>query len=236
MLHGDYLFDRLETLQKSKIEKDEDKMIVSVGREYLRRVHQYIEKVSDYKIPSILCRDSDRMNSADRWQIRLLPPKDQRGIGEDILNFFIDPIGTIFGSTDDQPETQSIQTEKVRIVKREQNGANQAKDVKQDDPIVSSNTTHDNATESTNSTQAPKKLSRFEVLVKQYNQRIGDNFARLLMKRYRKEKLEQEEIDYLARWLSDESIHYGMMGIYCDDGQNLDDLTKRIRVLIEEKQ
>jgi len=81
-----------------------------------------------------------------------------------------------------------------------------------------------------------KKLSRFEVLVKQYNQRIGDNFARLLMKRYRKEKLEQEEIDYLARWLSDESIHYGMMGIYCDDGQNLDDLTKRIRVLIEEKQ
>jgi len=210
-------------------------MIVSVGREYLRRVHQYIEKVTDFKFPSILCRETAaRMNLPDRWQIRLLQPKDQRGVGE-ILNAFLNT--NIFGSTDDQIETQQSsiqQTEKVQIVKRhEQNDANQAKEAKQDDSIMS---THDNATESNTTTQAPKRLSQFEVLNKQYNQRIGDNFARLLMKRYRQEKLEQEEIDYLARWVSDESIHYGMMGIYCDDGENIDDLIKRIRVLIEEKQ
>jgi len=199
-------------------------MIVSVGREYLRLVHEYIENTTDFKIPSILCRDSDRINSTDRWEIRLRP-KTQRGFGADDKFLKLAELVTgakvgansVLGSTDDQPE-------KVQIVKREQNDSNRTIT----DPIVPSN--------STIALASNKEQPKFEVVQKEYNKRIGDNFTRLLMKRYRKEKLEREEIDYLARWLSDESIHYGMMGIYCDDGENFEDIKKRIRVLIEEKQ
>jgi len=227
MLHGAHLFDRVDELRKGKSDKDEDKMVLSVGREYLRRVHKYIEKNTDFKILSVLCRDSERLNSTDRWEIRLHPQKRPQ---------------FVFPSTDGQTEKQSTQTEQVQGTKQQkQNDATQTKDTKQNDPIVASNnSTHENATENANvnatDAHVGKERPTFETINKEYYERMGDNFARVLMKRFRKEKMEKEETQYLERWVSDESIHYGMMGIYCHDGENVKELVKRINTLIEEKQ
>jgi len=225
MLHGAHLMDRVEELHKHKTDKEEDKMILSHGRDYLRRVHKYIEKATDFKILAVLCRDSERLNSTDRWEIRTLP-KDQRL-----------PYPWFGASTDDQPEKQSAQTEQTQTSKQ-QNDAKKAKDAKPIDPIVSSdNSTHENATEDAHANNATDlERPNFEAINDEFYKRMGDNFARVLLKRFRKEKLEKEEIEYLNRWTGEESVHYGFMGIYCHDGENVKELTKRISVLIDEKQ
>jgi len=222
MLHGAHLFDRVEELHKGKVDKEEDKMILSVGREYLRLVHKYIEKNTDFKIPSVLCRDSDRMNSTDRWEIRLQPGKQQ--------------FNSWFNTDGQTQQKQSTQQQ----TEQKQNDAPQSKETKQNDPIVSSNSTHEsNVTENLNATEAPVSSSKdhpnFETIRKEYYKRMGDNFARVLLKRYRKEKLEKEESEYLNRWVAEESIHYGMMGIFCHDGENVKDITKRIATVINDK-
>jgi len=223
MLHGAHLFDRVEELHKGKLDKEEDKMILSVGREYLRLVHKYIEKNTDFKIPSVLCRDSDRMNSTDRWEIRLQPGKQQ-------FNAWF--------NTDGQTQ-QKQQTEQQAT--KQQNDAAQSKETKQNDQIVpSNNSTHENVTENLNATESSsvpssKDHPNFETIRKEYYKRMGDNFARVLLKRYRKEKLEKEETEYLNRWVADESIHYGMMGIFCHDGENVKDITKRLATVINDK-
>jgi len=226
MLHGSHLFDRVEELHKAKVEKDEDKMVLSVGREYLRRVHKYIEKTTDFKVLPVLCRDTERMeNSSDRWEIRILPGKPSR----------FNPWGSF--ATDGQTQKQqSTQTEQQAT--KQQNDAPPSKETKQqNDPIVSSNATHElNGTENSNATDIfSKDHSEFDTIRKEYYKRMGDNFGRLLMKRYRKEKLEKEETEWLARWVSDESIHYGTMSIFCHEGENVKDITKRIATLINEK-
>jgi len=234
MLHGSHLFDRVEELHKGKSEKDEDKMILHVGREYLRRVHKYIEKTTDFKILPVLCRDSERLNSTRRWEIRTRPA-NQRGW----FNTFFPGIDNLIPglpSTDDQPETQSAQVGQAAQSAKQQNDATQSKGTKQNDPIVPSNSTHENATENTNATVSAKERPNFEAVDDEYHKRMGDNFARVLLKRYRKEKLEKEESEYLERWIGDESIHYGMMGIYCHEGENVKEITKRIATLIEDKQ
>jgi len=191
-------------------------MILSVGREYLRRVHKYIEKVTDFKIVAALCRDSERMNSTKRWEIRSLPKNHQ--CGQFCLN------------TDDQPQKQTAQQTEESETSKQQN-----------DQIVSSNNaTHENATEDVNNTNSTeirdKEPKSFESIQNEFYQVMGDNFARILMKRFRKEKLDKEETEWLNRWNSEEAVHYGWMGIYCHDGENVKDLTKRISTLIEEKQ
>jgi len=188
-----------------------DKMVLSVGREYLRRVHEYIKKTPEFQILPVLCRDSERLNSTKRWEIRARPQS----------RFAVD----IFESTDGQQEKQPTQNEQP------QNDAIQPKDTKQNDPIVPSNSTHENATE------IPIEAGKnFEVIDREFYNRMGDNFARVLLKRYRNEKLEKEEIEYMDRWLCEESVHYGFMGIYCHEGENVEELTKRIGTfLIEEK-
>jgi len=211
MLYGHRLFVRVEELYKNQLDKDEDKMILSVGREYLRRVLEFIQKTTDFKISPVLCGDSERLNSTKRWEIRSRPA-NQRNYGQPwIEGFFLHPFYFEAAANGEQ-----------------QNDASQPKDTKQNDPIVPSNST--NAT----TTDIPvKERPNFEAVNKEYYKRMGDNFARVLMKRYRQEKMEQEEIDYLDRWLGEESIHYGMMGIYCHDGQNVEEITKRINTLIE---
>jgi len=211
ILHGSHLFDRVEELHKGKVEKEEDKMVLSVGREYLRRVHKYIEKTTDFKILPDLCRDSEHLNSTKRWEIRIRPTKQSRFIS--------------WLSTDGQQEKQSAaQPDQIQ----------QAKNTKQNDPItIQSNSTHENVTD------APIEIDHrndFETKREEYYKHVGNNFARLLMKKYRKEKLEKEEIDYLDHWIGEESIHWGMMGIYCHEGENVEEITKRIGTFIEEKQ
>jgi len=197
MLYGLHLYDRVEHLNKAILDRDEKFyiMILSVGREYLRRVHQYLENTTDFRISSELCRDSEHINSSKRWEIRFCPEKPRR---DDQL------------SIDNQSAT----------------------DQKQNDPIISSGFVHDNAT---NAQVDTNRNDDFEMKRKDHYKSLGDNFACLLMKRYRQEKLEKEEIDYLDRWSSDESMHWGVMSIYCHHGQKVDELIKRISSWIDEK-
>jgi len=205
MLHGFYFFERVGELRKAKLESDMDKMVLAVGRDYLRRVHKYIEKTPEFKILTVLCRDSERMNSTKRWEIRVRPEHQ--------------PIPA--------PAASESQDEK-----QEKPQSDAPKETKQNDPIVPSNATHENVTEAPIS----PKFETYEIERVKFYERMGDNFARLLLKRYRKEKLEKEEIDYLDRWLNEESVHYGLMGIYCRDGENVKEITKRIVTFIDEKQ
>jgi len=216
MLHGSHLYDRVEELHKGKVEKEEDKMILSVGREYLRHVHDYIKKTPDFKILPDLCRDSVHLNSTTkRWVIRIHPSKQRWS--------------EIFGSSNDgqQEKQPAAQNEQAKV------DASQSKSNKQNDPIVPSNSTHENATDAP--IEMMNRKDDFEAKREEHYKRVGDNFAHLLLKRYKKEKLEKEEIDYLAHWVGDESIHYGMMSIYCHEGENVEEITKRIGTFIEEK-
>jgi len=248
ILHGSHLFDRVEELHKTKVETEEDKMILSVGRDYLRRVHEYIKKTPDFKILPDLCRDSDHLNSTKRWEIRIRPTI--------FVSETVTYIEWVFGpSTDGQQQKQSAhQPDQIQ-------GA-PAKNTKQNDPIVfPSNSTHENVTDTpSNSTDIvtdtpivlPSNSSHenvtdfpmidmnrkddFETKRDEYYKHVGNNFAHLLLKKYRKEKLDKEEIDYLDHWSNEESIHYGMMGIYCHEGENIEEITKRMGILIDEKQ
>jgi len=209
MLHGAHILDRVEELRKKKLDNDMDKMIVSVGREYLRRVHEYVKKTTDFKILPDLCRDSERLNSTKRWEIRLRPIAEIPRVRPNRAT-----------PTDGKSEKQI------------------AKDTHQNDPIVPFNTTHENATDNVNVTTENGTMNlveNFETRREDHYERMGENFARVLLKRYRKEKLEKEESEYLERWVSDESVHYGMMGIYCHNGENIKEITKRIKTVVDEK-
>jgi len=203
ILHGAHLFDRVEELHKGKLEKDEDKMILSVGREYLIRVLKYIEKTTDFKILPELCLDSRRLNSTKRWEIRIRPGEE--GLWLPPWSYPSPPVSK--RSTDNQ-ENPPIQSEQAQ------------------DPIVPSNSIHENGTETD---------GNFEVVNEEFYKRMGDNFARLLLKKYRKEELEMEFLEYLERWSSEESVHYGFMGIYCHEGENVEEIRKRISTFLDEK-
>jgi len=247
MWYGIQLMDRVEELHKSNSSKDCDKMLLSVGREYLRRVQKYIKETPEFKIMPILCRDSERLNSSKRWEIRVRP-KNQRGF----VDWFSSPCFPLFCSTDEQTETKSVQKrETAPIVQANSTNENKTEKViakRETDnstfDLANSTTTHENVTEAPIEVievieiiEIPAKgAPNFEVVNKVYYRSMGENFGRVLMKKYRQQKLEQEEIDYLNRWSSDESIHYGLMGIYCHEGENLEDISKRISVLIEEQQ
>jgi len=244
MLHGSQLMDRVEELHKGKVEKEEDKMILSVGRDYLRRVHKYIEKATDFKILPVLCKDSEHLNSTTRWVIRSLPKNHQS-----FLDWFQSVFASRSFSTDEEPEKQSAQGEQGTKGTKQQQDATQSKGAKQqNDSVAQSDSEHENvtenATENVNTTEiahgnnnnGTKERPNFEKINKEFYKSMGDNFARMLMKRYRKEKMDKEETEYLNRWNSDEAVHYGFMGIYCHDGENLKDLIKRISTLIDEKQ
>jgi len=99
--------------------------------------------------------------------------------------------------------------------------------------VAPSNLTNENVTD------APiVKPSRdtYEEKRIEFNERMGSNFARLLLRKYRKEKLIDEETKYLDQWLEEESIHFGVMAIYCHDGENIKETIKHITTFIDEKQ
>jgi len=75
----------------------------------------------------------------------------------------------------------------------------------------------------------------YEVRRRDFYRRVGENFARLLMKEYRKETMVQEETEYLARWIADEAVHYGAMAIYCGENENVKEIKKNLAIYLEEK-
>jgi hypothetical protein len=211
MLHGFHLFERVNELRKAKLENDVDKMVLAVGRDYLRGVHKYLEKQKDFKIISILCRDSIALNNATRrWEIRL------------------------------RPEHQPTETKEAKEEKKETEGEKQ-----NDVPLAGkiekpkdTNLTTENVTETPILDKKPAVETRetYEARRVDHYERMGDNFARLLLKKWRKEKMIEEETEYLDQWIEDAAVHYGTMAIYCRDGENIKEIIKRINTMITEKE
>jgi len=230
MLLGSHYFDRVEELRKAKVENDVDKMILSFGRNYLRKAQKYLEATPDFKIPVALCKDSRDLNSTRRWEIRIQPEHQ--------------PVG----DNKEQPEQANKEKQPAQAEQQQkpQNDApaqdtktpqNDVKPVadKKDEKLPASN-----ATEAVNATEAPISVPKpehdsFEAQRGDWYRRMGENFARLLMKRYRKETLIAEENEYLDSWLEDDSIHYAVMGIYCHEGENVKEILKKIATYVEEK-
>jgi len=75
----------------------------------------------------------------------------------------------------------------------------------------------------------------YETRRREFNRQVGTNFARLLMREYRKEELSKEETEYLARWVNDEAVHYGALAIYCNEGENVQEIKKQLVAFLEEK-
>lgn len=217
MLYGVHFFDRVGELRKGKLDTDMDKMVLFYGREYLRRVHKYLEKTPEFKILPIFCRDSLFLNSTKRWAIRFRPEQQPAAAAE----------------SKDQTEEKAQPTETDK--QNDAPAAAAAKPKQQNDEKFSTSnvTANENAT---NFVAAVKPFETFEARRVDHYERMGENFARVYLKKYRKEKLVTEEIEYLERWVADESIHYGVMGIYCHDGENIKETFKHIAAFIDEKQ
>jgi len=210
MLHGVHFYERVGELRQVKsFASDIDRMVLAVGRDFLRRTQKYLASTPDFKILPQLCRDSRAINSSERWEIRLL---------EEIPDI-----------KEPAKDAQAQQPQKDAALPQEDK-THPRSTVR---PVVPVNATNENVTEHV----IPKKsLTIFEAQRQVYYDRMGANFARLLMKKFRKETLIQEENEYLVRWESDEAVHYGAMGIYCQQREeNLNEMVKQLNTYIEEK-
>lgn len=234
MLHGSLFYDRVEELRKAKVEKEEEKMILSVGREFLRRVHKYLEATPDFKIPAVLCHDSRiALNSSRRWELRVRPQP-----------------GAIPANDDVKPQNDTIKAENETVKAQNETVKPQNDTVKpqndtpiettkqekpQNDALAASKPKTNVVVE--NATESPiTKPASFEARRADFYERMGENYVRLLLKKFRKEVLIEEETEYIEQWLNDEAIHYGAMGIYCHEGENLKEIVKKLSLYIDEKQ
>lgn len=211
ILHGWHMFERVRDLHKIKVEEDVDKMILARGRILLRRVSKFFDETPEFKIMSVLCRDSRTLNTSSRWRIEI--PKDL-------------PI---------EASTTKAPLARDQPIPKEQPAAAAPATVEE---------SKDNATFSENNTAElrPKekenerdRTDSYETRRRDFYKQVGNNFARLLMKEYRKEQLIAEETEYLARWISDEAVHYGAVGVYCNEGENLKEIKKQLTSFLEEK-
>lgn len=231
MLHGSHFYDRVEELRKGKLDNDVEKMILSYGREFLRKAHKYLEATPDFKVPAVLCRDSRDLNSSRRWEIRIQP--EQQPAGDNKEQEQAKDKQQVQGEQQPKPQNDAPAQE----TEAQENDAKpaQPKQAKpaNDEKLAASNVTNENVTEV--ATKAGEHFDTYERQRVDWYRRMGENFARLLMKRYRKETLIAEETQYIERWLDDEAIHFGVMGIYCHEGENVKELVKKIANYVEEK-
>jgi hypothetical protein len=262
MLHGAEIYDRVDELHKTKVEDEADKSILAHGREYLRRVAKWFDDNADMKIMPVLCRDSRTLNgTVNRWRMEIVKeepqasspapaavkqrdqplPKDEKDEKE---------------KKDKKPEDESVKIEspKANITNENETLANSTTPlsiVQNDSPIAQndvlppaktterpverpdSNSTEANSTEPAD---RPKEDS-YEIRRRDFYRQTGTNFVRLIQKQQRKDSsLKQDENEYLARWLSDEAVHYGAMAIYCNEGENVKEIRKQLTILLEDKQ
>jgi len=212
MLQGVHFYERVGELRQVKnFANDVDRMVLAFGRDFLRRAHRYLFSTPDFKILPTLCRDSRTINSTDRWEIRIEADQPEQGKAEE--------------------KTQN-DASLPKEEQKEQNDQTHPRSMAR--PV--------NATENVTESVIPKEkvqLTIFQAQNHVHYERMGTNFARLFMKKYRKEALLPEETEYLERWSSDEAVHYGSMGIYCshrgEEKDILKEIVKQLNIFIEEK-
>jgi len=235
ILHGTHFYDRVEELRKGKVDNDVDKMILEVGRNFLRKAQKYLEANPDFKITPVLCRDSREINSTRRWEIRIRPEHQPAGEKEQQEQANKDKQAAVQGEKPEQkPQNDAPAAQDSKTAQNDVKAAAAKAEAKL--PAA-------NATEAVNATEAPisepavkPEHETFEEKRAEWYRRMGENFARLLLKRFRKETLEREENEYLDRWLEEEAVHYGVMGIYCHEGENVKEIVKKIATYVEDKQ
>jgi len=213
------------------------------GRLFLRRVSKFFDDNADFKIIPILCRDTRNLNATNnRWRIEIpkeIPqaapaaapvdaPKPQGGpIQRDA------PLPKDKGEKVDEPRnnlTLSNETEAPTTVapSSEKPTDKPSNDKPTEKPSASSTTLKPEI-------EKPEEKDSYEVRRRDFYRRVGENFARLLMKEYRKETMVQEETEYLAHWIADEAVHYGAMAIYCNENENVKEIKKNLVIYLEEK-
>jgi hypothetical protein len=224
MLHGSISFDRVRDLHKGKLEDDVDKMILAHGRLFLRRVSKFFDDNADIKIMPILCRDSRELNGTiNRWRIEIpkIPQAAPAAPENKEIGQRDEPINDI------KPENETSENETTSDVST----------------FLPSSSTFSPSSDKPLSTTVkptveavkPEDKDTYEVRRRDFYRQVGANFARLLMKEYRKEALIKEETEYLARWVADEAVHYGAVAIYCHEGENVKEIKKQLLSFLEEK-
>jgi len=242
MLHGRISFDRVRDLHKAKLEEDVDKMILAHGRLFLRRVSKFFDDNTDFKIMPILCRDTRNLNGTNnRWRIDI--PKEQTPAVEAGKQ---QPQGANAPIQRDAP----LPKDKADKVDEPRNNATLFNETEASTSTVapssekptdkpSSEKPTDKPSGSTTLKPEIEKAEEgkdsYEVRRREFYRRVGENFARLLMKEYRKETMVQEETEYLARWIADEAVHYGAVAIYCGENENVKEIKKNLAIYLEEK-
>jgi len=247
MLHGRISFDRVRDLHKAKLEEDVDKMILAHGRLFLRRVSKFFDDNTDFKIMPILCRDSRNLNATNnRWRIEV--PKEQQAApaveagkqqpqGANAPIQRDAPLPKDKADKVDEPKNNATLSNETESTTASTSVA-PSSDKPTDKPSGSSTTDKPLASSSTTlkpEIEKPEEKDSYEVRRRDFYRRAGENFARLLMKEYRKESMVQEETEYLARWIADEAVHYGAMAIYCGENENVKEIKKNLAIYLEEK-
>jgi len=242
MLHGRISFDRVRDLHKAKLEEDVDRMILAHGRLFLRRVSKFFDDNADFKIMPILCKDSRNLNATNnRWRIEI--PKDLPQAAPAAPAAPAEaakPPQAAAASQRDSP----LPKDKVDEPRNNGSLSNETIDINATTTVAPST---EKATDKPSSDkpvasttlkpeiEKPEEKDSYEVRRRDFYRRVGENFARLLMKEWRKETMVQEETEYLARWVADEAVHYGAMAIYCNENENIKEIKKNLSVYLEEK-
>jgi hypothetical protein len=235
MLHGSICYDRVRALHKAKIEDDVDKMILAHGRSLLRRVSKFLDENGDFKIIPLICRDSRNLNSTtSRWRIEIPKEPVSRRASRD---------AKVVEKPDDKPKLAENVTDAPRNVTELPRNATEDKNETTTIVPVTQNLGNastaapapSNATTAKPAADAPAvEKDTFETRRRDFYRLVGANFARLLLKEYRKEALITEEVDYLVRWVGDEAVHFASMAIYCNEGENIKEIKKQLAILLEE--
>lgn len=228
MLHGSISYDRVRALHKGKLEDDVDKMILAHGRLFLRRVSKFFDDNAEFKIMPILCRDSRNLNATNnRWRIEI--PKVQQADQNE-------------GAQKDSPVPKSEKSDKAEKAEDQpRNVTVQSNQTEITTVLPSSEKPSEKPTDKPSTTLKPEiekpnqEKDTYEVRRRDFYRQVGSNFARLLMREYRKEALITEESEYLARWIADEAVHYGAVAIYCNEGENVKEIKKQLVTYLEEK-
>jgi len=239
MLHGSISYDRVRDLHKGKSEDDVDKMILAHGRLFLRRVLKFWEENGDFKIEKTICRDSRTLNSTiNRWSIEIPKPvQDAQPAAESKEGEkTVQRDAPLPKEDQEKAEDQPLKNNASLANETETTTTEKPTDKPTDKPTEKpSEKPTEQPLSTTVKPEIPEKDKDFEVRRREFYRESGVNFARLLMREYRKEKLVEEETEYLARWLNDEAVHYGAMAIYCNEGENVKEIKKQLTVFVEEK-
>jgi len=255
MLHGRISWDRVRELHKAKLEEDVDKMILAHGRLFLRRVSKFFDDNTDFKIMPILCKDSRNLNATNnRWRIEIPKEQPQAAPAASSPDAAKAPQAAAAAPADAKAAPQAAPAAsqrdsplpKDKVDEPRNNGSlsNETIDTNATTTVAPSS---DKPTDKPSSDkpaasttlkpeiEKPEEKDSYEVRRRDFYRRVGENFARLLMKEYRKETMSHEETEYLARWVADESVHYGAMAIYCNENENIKEIKKNLVVYLEEK-